>query len=353
MPTARLLLGTLAGIVIVYWLFHDIDWELILSTMRAGDNAYLAYGFVCMAASQISRAIRWHIIVRESFFAKFHSIYNAAQIGLLINFLLPARIGDIVRAFLLSRYTKTETPECLGTVMVDKGFDLIVMLLALAMLSVFISLQGELVIPSFSPGDQSSVTISNDVIGYGFFMISTILICLLALLIFLYLKGSSQIALPQILQPIFNHTWISQIISRVARIADGLHVLKSGRSLLQSFAWSLAIWFFSYLAFYFIIASFFGSISSITPFVTLVMVAVFISIPVVPGVVGQYHLAVITALLFFYPDHPREVLASVALITHFMTLLVVTCLGIVAMWQSHIKFHHFRQLPSPKQLEEK
>jgi uncharacterized protein (TIRG00374 family) len=128
--------------------------------------------------------------------------------------------------------------------------------------------------------------------------------------------------------------WNKRLITAIEQTASGLHALKSTESLLLALLWSFIIWAFSYLAVYFIISALIKS-SLIAPFIVLVLIAVFISVPVVPGVFGQYHLAVIVGLLFFYPDMPQDKLKSIALITHFLTLFTVVALGAAASLLTH------------------
>lgn len=335
MSILRIIFGALVGAITIYWLFHDIDWEVIFSTIKSAQINQLIAGFVCMILSQLTRALRWHIIVEKSFHANFSNVYTASQIGLLFNFIIPARLGEIVRAYLLAKDSKTTTPVCLGTIIVEKSFDLIMMLVALLLLSFYISRHGELYVPAFSES-KTSIAISHDVISYGFFVISGVLILILSLLVMMYLNNS--IVSKQLRHAMFfiPKKLGDKFTNLIKQIANGLHILGSTKALLITLLWSFLIWFLSYLAIYFIIAAVLGNIPLIVPFIILVMIAIFIAVPIVPGLVGQYHLAVIIGLLFFYPEMPREMLGSLALMTHSATLLVLTVLGIGSILHSHI-----------------
>lgn len=334
----RFSIGIFAGIVIFYWLFHDIDWGIIYTSITSAQSSYIIAGFILMAISQISRAIRWHIIINESFQSKFHVVYVSAQIGLLFNFLIPARIGEFIRAYLLAKKNNVYISQSIATIMVDKIFDLIMMLAALVMLSFFISSHGELSIPPFLSGTQSSITISNVVLEYGFFIIGSILTILLILLVLIYTRYS--VINKYIVKVLFflPLRWKEKIVNSIEQLSNGLHILKSTKSLFAVLLWSILIWVLSYLAIYFIISSIMDSVPLMAPFVILVLVAIFLSFPIVPGVVGQYHLAVIAGLLFFYPDMLREQLGSLALITHFITLATVVTLGLGALFQERTSF---------------
>lgn len=336
MSIFRIVVGVLVGAATIYWLFHGVDWEVIFSTIKSAQTNQLIAGFAFMILSQVTRALRWHIIVEKSFHASFSNVYTASQIGLLFNFIIPARLGEIVRAYLLAKDSKTSIPVCLGTIIVDKSFDLVMMLVALLLLSFYISHHGELNVPAFSIDSTTSIAISHDVISYGFFVISGVLIFILGLLVMMYLNNSAVSKQLRRMMFFIPSRLADKVTNLIKQMADGLHILGSGKALLITLSWSFLVWFFSYLAIYFIISAVLGNIPLIAPFVILVMVAIFVAVPIVPGVVGQYHLAVIIGLLFFYPEMPREMLGSLALMTHSVTLLVVTILGVGAILHSHI-----------------
>ena len=337
MPFLRFVIGILIGAITIYWLFRGTDWHAIILTIDSAEANKILVGLVFMIASQLTRAIRWYVIIKESFPTRFSAVYMSGQLGLLINFLIPARLGELIRAYLLAKENQVSVAQCLGTIMIDKSFDLIIMLLAIVLLSFIISSHGELSIPAFLAGTQNTVTISNAVVDYGVIMIGVMLAVLIILLVLVYLKYS--IVNKYILHILFflPDQWKGKLTNAIERTADGLHILNSTKSLLMALLWSFIIWVFSYLAIYFIISAL-RDTSLITPFIVLVLVAVFISIPIVPGVVGQYHIAVIIGLLFLNPDMPKEKLISIALITHFMTLFTTVSLGAGALLRAHTSF---------------
>ena len=337
MSVFRFTIGLFIGAIVVYWIFRGTDWRAIISTVHNADIDQILVGFVFMICSQISRSIRWYIIVRKSFPTKFGIVYTSAQLGMLFNFLIPARLGELIRAYLLAKGSRISAAQCLGTIMIDKIFDLIMVLLALIFLSLFILSHGELRIPAFLTGTQSPVVISNAVVNYVIVLIWVVLTVTITLMALACAKAPAlNIFLNRVLSFIPD-SWRKKLLNTVERIVNGLRILNSKKSLIITFFWSLLVWVFSYLAIYFMISALLGS-SLMASFIVLVLVAVFIAIPIVPGVFGQYHLAVIIGLLFFYPDMPKEELRAIALIIHFFTLFTVVSLGVGALLRSRSSF---------------
>ena len=68
-----------------------------------------------------------------------------------------------------------------------------------------------------------------------------------------------------------------------------------------------------------------------TPWVMLVLIAISVSVPVSPGLVGQYHVAVVAALLVTIPLIDATEAKAVALVSHISALIPITVLGMVCL----------------------
>jgi len=83
--------------------------------------------------SNISRALRWNMLlktfgVRPRFINSFMSI----MLGYFANLGLP-RVGELIRAATLARYEKIKVDKVMGTVIIDRAMDVILILIVIAM----------------------------------------------------------------------------------------------------------------------------------------------------------------------------------------------------------------------------
>jgi len=69
-----------------------------------------------------------------------------------------------------------------------------------------------------------------------------------------------------------------------------------------------------------------------TPFLVLAMVAVFISVPVTPGVVGQYHIPIVACLLLAIPGMEPSEAKAVAIVAHILCLIPIAVLGVFCLF---------------------
>ncbi len=97
-----------------------------------------ALGLYCLAT--LARAERWHRIVRR---AEIHTgrpdTYRLTAVGYMGNNVLPARSGDVLRAFLLAPIATTRKRNVLGTVVAERLLDAVALALVLvAVVLVFV-----------------------------------------------------------------------------------------------------------------------------------------------------------------------------------------------------------------------
>jgi uncharacterized protein (TIRG00374 family) len=116
------------GIFLVWWQFSKMTSDQVkqfkLSLTHA--NYWLLFPIVILAvSSHISRAVRWKILIeplgyKPSTANTFYSIMS----GYLLNTFVP-RAGEVLKCSLLNRYEKIPMNKLIGTVLVERAFDLI------------------------------------------------------------------------------------------------------------------------------------------------------------------------------------------------------------------------------------
>lgn len=73
------------------------------------------------------RALSWRLIVKPIVHISFWQSFHITNIGFLSNFLLPLRLGEVIRAFLLSKITGISKSVALSTVIVNRIVEVLVL----------------------------------------------------------------------------------------------------------------------------------------------------------------------------------------------------------------------------------
>lgn len=95
----------------------------VVNDFAQADYGWIAAVLLAFVISNISRAVRWSILIRPlGYRVRLINAFLTTVIGYFANLGLP-RLGEIVRPGLLSRYEKIPLEKTMGTVVADRIFD--------------------------------------------------------------------------------------------------------------------------------------------------------------------------------------------------------------------------------------
>lgn len=115
------------GLGLIWWQLHSMTKlekaDFISSIKNANYWMVIPVIFISIVVN-ISRAIRWKMMMKPlSFEPALKNVFSVLMIGYLINAAVP-RLGEIVKCTFLAKYEKFPFNKILGTVIVEKLFDL-------------------------------------------------------------------------------------------------------------------------------------------------------------------------------------------------------------------------------------
>lgn len=118
----RWLPGALISILLIAAILYFVDLRAMVSAIRNANYGLLGIalviGFIWMGV----RAIVWRTLLRER--ASLKDVFFTIGEGYLLNNFLPFRLGEIGRAFLLSRKSELQFMEILPTIVIERVMDL-------------------------------------------------------------------------------------------------------------------------------------------------------------------------------------------------------------------------------------
>jgi glycosyltransferase 2 family protein len=147
----RLLLGTLLGAGALWLVARNVSMpELSYAFGQANSGPILlALGVVTLVI--LAKVWRWRFLyLTTTAVPPFNALWNALLIGQFINLLAPFRLGEVARVYALYQQTQSSKAQALGTLVVEKSLDMmmllftLVVLLPLVVVPRFISEQGPL-----------------------------------------------------------------------------------------------------------------------------------------------------------------------------------------------------------------
>lgn len=143
----QVMLSVVALGAVVWWASHQDPPEI----PSGGDAiAWLVGALALYALATVVRAERWHAILRETGVkARRADCYGLSVVGYMGNNVLPARAGEALRVVLLDGRTGGGKRKILGTIVVERLLDVIV-LMTIFVLTVYLVLEGD-VVPTDEP----------------------------------------------------------------------------------------------------------------------------------------------------------------------------------------------------------
>ena len=116
----------------MWFVYRKYDMQEIQNTLSKGVNYWwILLSMVAGLASHFSRTIRWQMLIEPiEKRTRITNTFFAVMVGYFANLLIP-RMGEISRCGVLSRYEKISVTRLIGTVVVERLIDVVMLLLCL------------------------------------------------------------------------------------------------------------------------------------------------------------------------------------------------------------------------------
>lgn len=134
--TIKYLLSLAVAAVLLYFSFRGVKWENFVEGLRSCRWGFVLLSMLFGLFSFWVRGVRWRrLLLPFDGNLRRISCFNAVNIGYIANFVFP-RIGEFVRCGVITKNSKTSYDKVLGTVVLERAWDLLMLLLLLLVLLV-------------------------------------------------------------------------------------------------------------------------------------------------------------------------------------------------------------------------
>lgn len=144
-PWLRVVFSLILSLLGVWFLVRDVNLSEVQVAFARAQFGYVLLGLVTIAATITTKAWRWHLMFNtQQNRPAFWQLFWALSLGQLVNTAIPfLRLGEIARVVDLGSRTNQSRALALGTLVVEKTLDLIMLVMTLGLLLPF------LVLPDF------------------------------------------------------------------------------------------------------------------------------------------------------------------------------------------------------------
>jgi len=321
-------LSVCIAILIVVYLFRDVDWNALLGHIRNTSVGWLLLSQVPLWISFVTRIERWKYIVRSGHpEARWRGMFSATQIGFLANFVLPARAGEFIRPYALTRLEGVPFTKGLAMTTLDRVTDLFGLLVLLTVTTIGFRPEGDILIPPEVLRTQEPVPIPAALLQQGASVLVLALVVLIAGLVVLYINQNFVARVSDAVVGVISKKFARHVHAMVISFSQGLHIFRRKADMARSLAWSLATWLMFLLSTVCVMNAFGLEYPWYGPLVVQALVAVGIGVPISPGFVGQYQVSVMMGLILAVPGISYEQALAVGLVVHALNFIPVVIAG--------------------------
>ena len=124
----RFWLGLVIGIAALVYFSFDLEVAAIAQTWRKIDPVWFLLGIFFFCFSFWLRCPRWKILAHDLGEVTLNLMTKAFFVGMLVNRIFPARLGELARCVVLKRKAGISLIGLLATVAAEKAFDALALL---------------------------------------------------------------------------------------------------------------------------------------------------------------------------------------------------------------------------------
>jgi glycosyltransferase 2 family protein len=310
---ALLLAGSALGVLLIVLLLRTVDLAQVARSFSHVQYSYLVAAVPFFAANLLLKVPRWGVLFGSDS-PDFDTRFGAINVGYSVNALLPARLGDIVRAYWIRDRARIGMVHTLSTIALERVLDGMALFLILLILAPTVALPGKLLGPALTVG--------------------LIFVVLLVAMIFSAFSSHGETWLSRWLDRLESTR--ASILGRLAReVLNGLHALRNRRALVLLVAYTAAIWISNSVTLWLVVRAFNIDVPLAAGFLVTAVLNLGMVVPSSPGYVGIFeYLMVLTLQL--YGVHKAPALAA-TLTFHAIAFVPVTIIGLVYIARTGLK----------------
>ena len=317
----RFIIGILISLVFLYLAVRKVDFEDLWMAIKNANYWWTVPNMILMVFSTWMRAYRWKFMVNPIKRLKVYPLFTSTMIGFMANNVLPARLGEFVRAYSLGEKAEISKSAAFATIVVERVFDGFSLLFILWITLLFSHF------PDWVKRAGNITLILN--------------IALLFTLIFLEVKTEPTLRFFKGVFKFLPSTVSTKASEILYKFTTGLKVFRDWSSILWILVWSLLIWAVIGISNCFIFFAFNLYPPFHASFILLIMVALAVMLPSSPGYIGTFQYACIIALGLF--GISQSVAFSFSVVLWVSQFLPITSLGLYYLKKEHLSLKGARE----------
>jgi len=318
-----LAVGIVVSAVFLYIGLRDANLAAVWDIITRAHVLWLIPGVVVYFLAVWGRTWRWHYLLRPIKPISLSTLFPIVVIGYMGNNVYPFRAGEVIRAYILKRSENVTVTASLTTIVVERLFDGLVMLIFVFVALPFAHIEQEWL---------RTIIILGTLVFFG------------ALAVFLVLALQPERA-RKLFAGLIERFLFRRLRAPALRMVDhfltGLESLRSPRDLLMTLVSSIFIWLTETTKYWFVMHAFDFQVSFFVLMLMTAVVNLATTLPGAPGYVGTFDGPGIKVLEAFGVE--SELAAGYTLVLHAALWLPITLLGFFYLARQGLSWRSFEE----------
>ncbi len=333
-PLLKVLVVVALTAVFVYFFARSVKWSEVAGYIKGVNLPLFLLLFPFALAHFVTRAVRWRtLLVHEKKDVRFYSMFAANAVGFTVTFIFPGRIGEVVKPLYLARKEGLRTGFTVGTVVVERLFDLFTMCFFLGLFLLARPLFPGLL--DVAPETYGRLKLWG-VLG------AALALALLALIVLLTVFRERALGVIAFLLKPLPERARGRVLELTHEFIDGLKFFHSPGTFLTYTLMSFGVWLGIILYYWILMFAFHVRVPYflLVPYVFMTMIGASIPTPGMAGGFDYFSKLGMTSILHVSPEQA----VGMTLVMHAIQVLVTCAAGYVILGREGLSLFQIKKM---------
>jgi uncharacterized protein (TIRG00374 family) len=334
----RTAIVSLLALALLAWFVRGTNLTDVWVQLQQVRAELLVLSLILVCLTYVGRTIRWRYLLSPLGHTRFRTVFRTTVIGFGALGLLPIRVGDVIRPYLLARQEGLSVSSVFATVVMERVLDLVAVLALLALYVWGFTGGSEL-----SPRLLNPIKVSATIAAAG---AAVLLAIMWVLATHPERIGGFVAALARVLPGKLSH----RVGGLASAFSSGFAATRNAGQLLMALVWSFAVWLCIAVQAWAVTVAFGIALPFPGSFLLQSILVIGVAVPT-PGGVGSFHEAYRLGVTTFFGASNDQAVAA-AIVTHAISFFPPVLGGIVFMAQDGLSIGRLEDLASSARAKE-
>jgi glycosyltransferase 2 family protein len=321
------LFGVLISLVLLFFVFRKVDFAKILIALKDINYFWVVVFILINFLNICIKSYRWKTLFPDFKKTPVIRFLHFFIIGIMTNNILPFRMGEVVRGYLIADKLGVSKTASIGTVVTERAFDVLSLLV---LFFIFLMTNYGAFVPT--------------ALRHSIIVMLIVFMAIFLFMIFATRQRHIIVNLINKLEFLYPARLKNSIHEKIHFFLDGLGTLKHNKHILRLLSFSIFIWLIEGVSYYTIGVAMHIPVGLIGFMFIMMAICMGAMLPSAPAYLGVYEAACVGAFLVLGIDQNKGL--AYAIVIHALQIIIVTVAGVIFIMKEGFSFKDIKKIES-------